>query len=131
VYVGVREGLLEFRNDVEATVTYHDPCYLGRYNGIFDLPRKLLKSIYNVELVEMRRNKGNSPCCGGGSGNFLRNKTKANVSRAKEAVRTGADILAVSCPVCLNMLEDGVKSINAEIRIMDVMEIVHLAVFGE
>lgn len=131
VYEGVKGGLLEFNHDVEATVTYHDPCYLGRYNGIYDPPRELLKSIYKIELVEMRRSRQNSPCCGGGSCNFLRNKTMASVSRVRDAVETGADILAVSCPVCLNMLEDGVKSINAEIRVMDVMEVVYLAVFGE
>ncbi len=132
VHRAIKEGTLAFKHDVEARITYHDPCYLGRYNGIYDIPREVLKSIYNIEFVEMRRIRENSFCCGGGSGNFMReSKSRANVSRAREAVQTGADILAVSCPICLNMLEDGVKSINADIEVMDIMEIVHLAMFGE
>ncbi|MBO8181342.1 MAG: (Fe-S)-binding protein [Archaeoglobus sp.] len=132
VYDAIRKGTLEFKYDVEASVTYHDPCYLGRYNGMYDLPREVLKSIYNIEFVEMRRIRENSFCCGGGSGNFLReNRSRSNVSRAREAVSTNADILAVACPICLNMLEDGVKTINAEIEVMDIMEIIHLAMFGE
>ncbi len=131
IYNAIREGTLKFKYDVEARVTYHDPCYLGRYNGIYDIPREVLKSIYNIDFVEMRRIRENSFCCGGGSANFMREGGRANVSRAREAVQTGANILAVSCPICLNMLEDGVKSINADIEVMDVIEIVHLAMFGE
>jgi Fe-S oxidoreductase len=131
IHDAIKKGHLEFRHDVEAVVTFHDPCYLGRYNGIYDVPREVLKSIYNIEVVEMGRVKENSLCCGGGSGNFLRDKSRSNVTRAREAVRTGADILAVACPICLNMLEDAVKVINAEIEVMDVIEVLHLAVFGE
>jgi Fe-S oxidoreductase len=131
IYRAIENDMLEFKYDVEARVTYHDPCYLGRYNGIYDIPREVLKSIYNINLVEMRRIKENSFCCGGGSANFMREGSRANVSRAREAVQTDADILAVSCPICLNMLEDGVKSIDADIRVMDIVEIVHLAMFGE
>ena len=99
---------------------------------MYDVPREVIKSIYNIEFVEMRRIRENSLCCGGGSGNFIReNRSKTNVVRAKEAVQTRAEILAVACPICLNMLEDGVKTINAEIKVMDIMELIHLAVFGE
>ncbi len=132
LYHGIKNGSVEFSYDVEAKVTFHDPCYLGRYNGIYEIPRKVIEAIYNIELVEMPRNRVNSFCCGGGSGNFLREgDLRPNVLRVKEAISTGADILAVACPVCLNMLEDGVKTVNSDLEVMDIMEIVHLAMFGE
>jgi Fe-S oxidoreductase len=132
IYWGIKTGILNFRHDVEAKVTFHDPCYLGRYNGIYDAPREILASIYGIELVEMSRNRENSFCCGGGGGNILRdNLSRPNVIRAREASLTGADIVAVACPFCLTMLEDGLKSIGKEITVMDIIELVHLAVFGE
>ncbi|AGK61809.1 Fe-S oxidoreductase [Archaeoglobus sulfaticallidus PM70-1] len=129
IYKAIKEGTLEFKYDVDARVTYHDPCYLGRYNGIYDAPREVIKSVYNVEFVEMQRIRENSYCCGGGSGNFLR-ESRANVQRVREALSTNADILVVSCPICLIMLEDAVKTLNSDLAVMDVVELVHLAMYG-
>jgi Fe-S oxidoreductase len=95
-------------------VTYHDPCYLGRYNEIYDVPREILESIPGLELVEMPRNRKNSFCCGGGSGNFVydllgRSEDSPGTVRVKEAYETGADFLIVTCPSCKLMLDDALK----------------------
>jgi|Deesub1362B_J571_1020462.scaffolds.fasta_scaffold00075_67 Fe-S oxidoreductase len=131
VHSAILDEELKFKYDVTYSVTYHDPCFLGRYNGVYEKPREVLKAIYNIEIIEMQRTRENSFCCGGGSGNFMRTGSKPNVQRAKEAIRTSAEILAVSCPLCMNMLNDGVKSLNSEMKVMDVMELIHKAVFGE
>lgn len=108
----------EFR----AKVTYHDPCYLGRHNQIFNAPREILNSIPGLERVEMRRNKGGAFCCGGGGGNFFTDiigpgeDSPARV-RIREALETGAGIVAVACPQCAKMLGDAVNSEGLEDRI--------------
>jgi Fe-S oxidoreductase len=112
-------------------VTYHDPCYLGRHNQIYGAPRTVLKSIPGIELVEMRRSGVNAFCCGGGGGNFFTDiigpgeDSPARV-RAREALETGAGILAVACPQCARMLEDAVKVEESEdkLRVMGLAEIV-------
>lgn len=114
-----------------ARVTYHDPCYLGRHNDIFDAPREILNSIPGLELVEMKRNKKNAFCCGGGGGNFYTDMlggggNSANRIRVREAVETGAGILAVACPLCAKMMEDAIRDEGLEERleVRDVAEIV-------
>lgn len=117
-----------------AKVTYHDPCYLGRHNLIYNPPREILKSIPGLELVEMRRNQVNAFCCGGGGGNFFTDiigpgeDSPARV-RLREALDTGADILAVACPQCAKMLNDACKGEEKEDRleILDIAEIVRRA----
>jgi Fe-S oxidoreductase len=123
-------ALSEFR----AKVTYHDPCYLGRHNQIFNAPREILNSIPGLELVEMRRNKGASFCCGGGGGNFFTDiigpgeDSPARV-RVREALATGAEIIAVACPQCFKMLDDAVKTegLENQLEVLDLAAVVDRA----
>jgi Fe-S oxidoreductase len=110
-------------------VTYHDPCYLGRHNGVYDAPRDVLKALPGVELVEMERIREQSMCCGGGGGGLWMEKAKGerlSDLRVEEALSTGATVLATSCPYCIAMLEDSVRTLNADdrIKIKDVAELV-------
>jgi Fe-S oxidoreductase len=106
------------------TVCYHDPCYLGRHNYIFDAPRKVVSSL--GRLVEMPRNQKQSFCCGGGGGNYWAEEegTRINQARASEALNTGADVIATACPFCLLMLTDGLKKFTEEQKVYDISEIV-------
>jgi Fe-S oxidoreductase len=113
-------------------VTYHDSCCLGRHNGFFDEPRSLLRAIPGVKLVEMAHNRLNSLCCGGGGGGmwldtYYKSKGMERLSdrRIKEAVATGADVLAVSCPYEISRFEDALKLIGYENKMMvrDVVEL--------
>ena len=116
-------------------VTYHDPCYLGRHNDIYNDPREVLKGIPGLVLAEMNRNRKNSLCCGGGGGNFftdvsgLREDSSSRI-RIREALETGAEILAVACPICHKMLDDAVKEEGSEgkIKVKDIAEIVNQAI---
>jgi Fe-S oxidoreductase len=121
-------------NEEAAKVTYHDPCFLGRWNDEYETPRKILKSIPGVELVEMEKTKKSAVCCGGGGGNFCIDLLGGSEDsparrRAREAQRTGAAILAVACPKCLVMLEDAVKAEGLEERLIvrDIAEIIRNA----
>lgn len=107
--------------DLDLKVTYHDPCYLGRRNDIYDTPRDLLNSIPGIELVEMDRNRDNALCCGGGGGgvwldSFIWEHTEVPLpeQRVKEAARTGASVLAVACPLEVSRFEDAVKTAGLE-----------------
>jgi Fe-S oxidoreductase len=104
------------KNGKKARIAYHDPCYLGRVNGIFDEPRLLLKAIPEVELVEMPHNLTSSLCCGGGGGGMWldgfqweKSHTRLSEWRVREAVSVGADILAVACPYEPPRFEDAAK----------------------
>jgi len=114
-------------------VTYHDPCFLGKQNHIFDEPRAILKAIPGVKLVEMDRNRERSLCCEGGGGRMWVEGTNVEErlasQRVREAVETGAEVLAVACPFCLLTLEDAVKvqKLDDRLRVMDIMELVDLA----
>jgi len=114
-----------------ARVTYHDPCYLGRHNDTYEAPREILNRVPGLELVEMKRNKENAFCCGGGGGNFYTDmlgggQNSANRIRAREAAESGAEILAVACPLCAKMLEDGIRAEGLEkiLAVKDVAEII-------
>ena len=120
------------KNEIKARVTYHDPCYLGRVNGVFNEPRILLQAVPGVELVEMPHKMENSLCCGGGGGGMWMDGyhwEKAHVRlsewRVREAIETGADILAVACPYEPPRFEDAAKMIkNAEkLVVKDIAEI--------
>ncbi len=118
--------------ELKTKVTYHDPCYLGRWNNDYFAPRIVLGAIPGLKLIEMERNCGNALCCGGGGGNFftdmLGSGSVDNPSgvRVKEAIDTGAEILAVACPICFKMFDDAVKAedLGQKIKIMDIAEIV-------
>jgi dimethylglycine catabolism B len=120
------------KREVKANVTYHDPCYLGRANGIFDQPRALLKAIPGMELVEMAHHHANSLCCGGGGGGmwldgFQWEKAHVRLSdwRVREAMTAGANILAVACPYETPRFEDAVKSMNGggQLIVKDIAEL--------
>jgi Fe-S oxidoreductase len=122
-----------YKQEVKARVTYHDPCYLGRANGVFEEPRKLLESIPSVELVEMSHHKTNSLCCGGGGGGmwlegFQWEQAHVRLSewRVREAVATDADILAVACTYELPRFEDAAKMVQKASRLVvkDIAELV-------
>ena len=129
------EGRIPLSEGTSIKVTYHDSCFLGRWNGIYELPRKILCQIPRVELVEMGRNRENALCCGGGNGNFFTDmlggdKNSPGRERVREALSCGAEVIAVSCPVCLIMLEDAVEGEMAcdRIRVMDISEIIQWAI---
>jgi len=128
----INTGKLSLSNGLKAKVTYHDPCFLGRWNQEYGAPRKVLRAMPGIELVEMPRHKKGALCCGGGSGNFYTDflggsdESPARI-RIREAYATGADILAVACPNCLTMLEDAVKveGLEDKMKVRDIAEIVN------
>jgi len=112
-----------------SNVTYHDSCYLGRYNQVYDSPRKSLSEIDGLNLLEMKRSKDKGFCCGAGGGRmFLEDEEggRVNEERTKEALNTGADTIASACPFCMTMMTDGVKHFEKtdEIKVKDIAEIV-------
>jgi len=129
----VEQGRLQFSGEVKKTVTYHDPCFLGKQNHIFDEPRAILAGLPGVKLVEMDRSRERSLCCEGGGGRMWAEGTNLEerlaFQRVQEAVETGAEVLAVACPFCLLTLEDAVKvqGLDEQLQVMDIMELVDLA----
>jgi Fe-S oxidoreductase len=124
------EGRIKFARELDKKVTYHDPCYLGRQNKIYDAPRAVLSGIPGVELIEMDRSRETSLCCEGGGGRMWFDGTTSERladDRIREALETGADVLATACPFCLVMLGDAATTMNAEIEVKDIMELVEEA----
>jgi len=125
----VAEGRLKLTNAVNHKLTFHDSCYLGRYNSIYDQPRKVVGTIPGITLQEMERNRERSFCCGAGGGRMWMEEhlgTRINHSRFEDAVKTKADMIGTACPFCLTMLEDATKDKEMEesIRVRDVAELV-------
>ncbi len=113
----------------ERKLTYHDPCYIGRYNGIYEEPRRVLTVLNSNGVTEMQRNRNKSFCCGGGGGRaWMEEKIgkRVNQARTREALNTGAEVLAAACPFCITMFDDGIKGLAAEeqMQIEDIAEIV-------
>jgi Fe-S oxidoreductase len=136
IYDAIKNGKLELKNPINKKVTYHDSCFLGRYNNIYDLPRELLAEIPGLKLVEMKSNREFSLCCGGGAGNIVGEypgEIQPNKLRAREAAETDAEILAVACPFCMLMLEEGIKTENVDDRIVvrDIIELIYESAYGE
>jgi Fe-S oxidoreductase/nitrate reductase gamma subunit len=124
----VRDGKLKPLSESATKITFHDPCYLGRHNGVFDAPRQLVQVSSLSGPLEMERIRSNSFCCGGGGGmSFVEEPPgkRVNQERAGEALATGADVLAVACPFCMTMMEDGINARKGdrEVRVMDVSEL--------
>jgi Fe-S oxidoreductase len=127
----IDEGKLKVDSDIfkELTITFHDPCYLGRCNKEYDSSRKVLKAV-DSKMIEMPRNKSNALCCGGGGGQMFKEAEKGDKEvyeeRTEEVFTTGADIVATSCPYCATMLTDGIKykDKQEEVRNLDIAEII-------
>jgi Fe-S oxidoreductase len=129
LYQLVNEGRLEFKKDFAKKVTYHDPCYLGRHNGIYDEPRGVLKKIPGLELNEMAEYRSDSLCCGGGGGRVWMETQKSerfSDLRIDQALDVNAEVLATSCPYCITMLEDSRTTMNVgeKIEVKDITEII-------
>ncbi|MFC5557518.1 (Fe-S)-binding protein [Ureibacillus thermophilus] len=136
LYKLIQEGRLVLNHRVDETIVFHDSCYLGRYNNVYDAPREILKSIPGVQLVEMERNRENAMCCGAGGGLMWmedRVGTRINVARTEQALATNASIISAGCPYCLTMLTDGTKAkeVEDQIKTYDVCELLERSVFGE
>jgi Fe-S oxidoreductase len=131
----INKGKLSGFKDLGRTITFHDPCFLGRWNNDYTSPRNIIKSLKGSTFIEMKRTKKGALCCGGGGGNFYTDilggseDSPARI-RVREAAETGADILAVACPNCLTMLEDAVKveGLDGKMSVQDISEIVSDAV---
>jgi len=127
----IEKGKIKLVNELNETVTYHDSCFLGRYNGIYDAPRKILKAIPGLKLIEMSRNHDKSFCCGaGGARMFIEENlgTRINQFRTKDAQSTGATKLATGCPFCMTMLSDGITELEIEnMETLDIAEFVYNA----
>jgi Fe-S oxidoreductase len=127
----IEQGKLKPSSKLNMKVTYHDPCFLGRQAGEYEAPREILRAVTGLKLVEMARNRQNSFCCGGGSGNFYTDffgggPNSPSRIRVREAAQTGASILAVACPTCAVMLTEAVKDegMAEELAVRDIAEIV-------
>ncbi len=130
----IEGGRLGLSAEVPARITFHDPCFLGRWNGVYEEPRSILKAVPGVTLVEMEHSREGALCCGGGGGNFSMDLLGGSPDsparrRVREALDTGANILAVACPKCLTVLEDAVKVEGLDDRLMvkDIAEIAYEA----
>ncbi len=129
-YIGklISEGKLKPTKELDETVTFHDSCYLGRWNGVYEEPRGILTSIPKVNLVEMRLNKEQGMCCGAGGGRMWMEETigkRINVTRSEQALETKATTVATSCPFCITMISDGMKSKDMfdKVQVRDIAEI--------
>ena len=136
LYELVRDGKLVPKHAVNEKITFHDSCYLGRYNDVYDPPREILKSIPGVQLVEMERNRETGMCCGAGGGlMWMEEETghRINVSRTEQALAVNPSVISSGCPYCLTMLSDGTKAKEVEEKIStyDVAELLEKAVCGE
>jgi Fe-S oxidoreductase len=129
----MKDGRLQATEEVDEVVTYHDPCYLGRHNGIYEEPRNVLDHVPGVLQREMPRHHERSFCCGaGGSRMWLEERIgkRVNVERTEEAISTGADTVAVACPYCLIMLDDGAKAKGGDLKVLDVAQVVDRSTGG-
>jgi Fe-S oxidoreductase len=129
----IHEGRLKITKEEVATVTFHDSCYLGRYNDIYDQPREILNAIPGVDTVEMKRTKSRGFCCGAGGGRMWMEEhegKRVNVERTEEALTLKPNVIATACPFCMTMLEDGVKDKEATetVKVKDVAEMLLAAV---
>jgi Fe-S oxidoreductase len=132
----IQNRRISLSNPIEKQITYHDPCYLGRYSGIYQSPRDILGSIKSLKLVEMKRSFRDSFCCGaGGSWMWLDEKIgeRINLRRLKDALETKPDWITTACPFCVIMFTDAIKDNNMEetVKVWDIAEIVEMALFGE
>jgi Fe-S oxidoreductase len=122
-------GRLRLTAEQKGRITFHDPCYLGRYNDEYESPRALLDMVPGMSQTEMRRSHDRSFCCGAGGGRMWmeeREGKRVNMERTEEALATGAEVIGTGCPFCMTMLTDGVKEVGAgeSVRVKDIAEII-------
>ncbi|WP_091155794.1 (Fe-S)-binding protein [Paenibacillus sp. 453mf] len=131
----VKTGRLIPKHTLHEKITYHDSCYLGRYNDVYDQPRDVLRAIPGVELVEMERSRENGMCCGAGGGQMWMEEDtgkRVNLARTEQALSVSPTMISSACPYCLTMLEDGtkLKEVEAKVQTKDIAEILEASVFG-
>jgi len=124
----IRSGRLRVSRERDERITYHDPCYLGRYNDVYDPPRRVLRSVCRSEMLEMHLCRSKGFCCGGGGGRVWLEENegrRVNQLRVEQAMEVNPDILASACPFCLTMFEDGVKGkeVTDKIKTRDIAEL--------
>ncbi|MFM1653784.1 heterodisulfide reductase-related iron-sulfur binding cluster [Brevibacillus sp. B_LB10_24] len=127
----IQEGRIKPQKEVKEAVAYHDSCYLGRYNSIYDIPRLILSSIPGVAILEMERKWEDSMCCGAGGGRMWMEETQGkriNIARTEQALLLNPTLIGSNCPYCLTMLTDGTKATEVEeqVKTMDIVEIVEI-----
>jgi len=131
----IEEGRLELDGEFKKKVTFHDPCYLGRHNGIYDPPRDVLRRLPGLELVEMPDSREDSLCCGGGGGRIWAETPKEerfSDLRVAQAVEVGAEVLATSCPYCISNFEESILALGDDklLEIKDITEVIQDALQG-
>jgi succinate dehydrogenase/fumarate reductase iron-sulfur protein len=123
-------GEIKFSKPIKRRITYHDPCFLGKRNDVFDAPRQILRSMDGLEVVEMKRTKQSSFCCGGGAGRVWTEEAepekRPSINRVQEAWNLGVETVVVACPYCITTLEDAVKVLDMEnkISVKDILDLV-------
>jgi Fe-S oxidoreductase/nitrate reductase gamma subunit len=132
----IQSQRLQFSHPLNKRLTYHDPCYLGRYSGIYEPPRKVLKSMDSLILKEMKHSKIDSLCCGAGGGWMWMDEKigkRINIHRLEDALTTNPEWIATACPFCVTMFDDAIKDKEMEndLKILDIAEVVERALFGE
>lgn len=131
----INEGKIKITKEQAATITYHDSCYLGRYNDVYEQPREILGAVPGLELAEMGRSHSRGFCCGAGGGRMWMEEKegkRVNIERTEEALATNSTVIATACPFCMTMMTDGVKAKEASERVVvkDVAEILLEATQG-
>ena len=129
IWKWIQEGRIKPTKEVTEDVAYHDSCYIGRYNDIYDIPRQILKSVPGVKVLEMDRNKADAMCCGAGGGMMWMEETQGkriNVERTEQALALSPTTIGSNCPYCLTMLSDGTKAkeVEDQVKTLDIVEIV-------
>ncbi|MDQ0155012.1 (Fe-S)-binding protein [Robertmurraya andreesenii] len=129
----IREGKITPTNEINEIITFHDSCYLGRYNEIYDAPREVLKSIPGVNLVEPKRKRETGMCCGAGGGLMWMEEdtgTRINIARTEQLLESSPSIISSGCPYCLTMLSDGTKAkeVDESVSTLDIVEILERAI---
>jgi len=122
----IEGGKIALKKNVKTKVTYHDPCYLGRQNSVYDEPRRILQGIPGLELVEMERSRETALCCGGGGTGLFLELPNVNIdkTRADQIKEVNPDLVAVACPNCYQMLDGAMKSRNYDVEVKDIAQLV-------
>jgi Fe-S oxidoreductase len=124
----LQEGKIKPIRDLKVNLTYHDSCYLGRYNDVYDAPRELLESVQGIDIVEMERSRSKGMCCGAGGGRMWMEEKegkRVNIERTEQALATNVTVISTACPFCMTMMTDGVKAkeMSEQVQVKDVSEI--------